>query len=149
MKTKFKSSLWPVCHLSGGAVWAGAILLLSTSAQAQNLFGSEYNDGNIYEFTPGGGQSTFASGVVSTYGLAFNSAGDLFAANFSGFGPSIYEFAPDGTESTFASGLISITGLAFNNAGNLFAAEFGPGGNIYEFTPSGARKHFRLRVEFC
>ena len=36
-------------------------------------------------------------------GLAFNSAGDLFVADF-GSG-NIYEFTPGGAQSTFASGL--------------------------------------------
>ena len=50
--------------------------------------------GNIYEFTPGGVQSTFASGLCDPYGLAFNSAGDLFEADY-GSG-NIYEFTPGG-----------------------------------------------------
>ena len=37
--------------------------------------------GNIYEFTPGGVQSTFASGLSAPNELAFNSAGDLFVAD--------------------------------------------------------------------
>ena len=48
---------------------------------AGNLFVADQNSGNIYEFTPGGVQSTFASGLDYPYGLAFNSAGDLFVAD--------------------------------------------------------------------
>ena len=59
--------------------------------------------GNIYEFTPGGARSTFASGLDSPGGLAFNSAGDLFVADSDS--GNIYEFTPDGVQSTFASGL--------------------------------------------
>jgi hypothetical protein len=45
------------------------------------------------------------------YGLAFNSAGDLFAAAW-GSG-NITEITPGGVQSTFASGLDYPTGLAF------------------------------------
>jgi sugar lactone lactonase YvrE len=71
--------------------------------------------------------------------LAFNSAGDLFEADFSG---NIYEFTPNGGSSTFASGLdASPNGLAFNSAGDLFEADTGSG-NIYEFTPNGGSSTF-------
>ena len=75
---------------------------MASSAQAQNLF-VRGTTANIYEFTPGGAQSTFASGLNDPDGLAFNSAGDLFAADI-GSG-NIYEFTPGGAQSTFASGL--------------------------------------------
>ena len=81
--------------------------------------------GNIYEFTPGGVQSTFASGLNYPAGLAFNSAGNLFVADI-GSG-NIYEFTPGGVQSTFASGLNTPEGLAFNSAGNLFVADHGTG----------------------
>jgi hypothetical protein len=46
-------------------------------------------------------QSTFASGL-EIGGLAFNSAGTLFEADYGS--DSINEFTPGGVESTFASG---------------------------------------------
>src|SRR5208282_717048 len=146
MKTKFKSSIRATCHLFGGAVCAGAVMLISTSAQAQNLFVSDYaNDtvgsGNIYEYMPSGVQSTFASGLSGPAGLAFNSAGDLFEADeLSG---NIYEFTPGGVRSTFASGLYYPYALAFDSAGNLFECGLGgPNNYIYEFTPSGIKTIF-------
>ena len=90
-------------------------MLIASNAQAQNLFAADYYSGNIYEYTPGGVQSTFASGLADPFGLAFNSAGDLFVAdgNEQPFpSGSIYEFTPGGARSTFASGL-GPTGLAF------------------------------------
>ena len=128
-----------VCHSFSGAVFAGAVLLISSSVQAQNLFEADGGSGNIYEFTPGGMRSTFASGLVYPIGLAFNSAGDLFEADW-GTG-HIYEFTPGGVQSTFASGLSGPFGLAFNSAGDLFEADSGSG-NIYEFTPGGAQSTF-------
>ena len=74
--------------------------------------------------------------------MAFNSAGDLFEADF-GTG-NIYEFTPSGTRSTFASGL-NPYGLAFNSAGDLFVAD--GGGNIYEFTPGGVKSTFAYEVQ--
>ena len=81
-----------------------------------NLFQADERSGNIYEFTPGGVRSTFASGLPvegdgGLDGLAFNTAGDLFASDF-GSG-NIYEFTPGGAQSTFASGLGGPTFLAF------------------------------------
>ena len=55
-----------MCHSFGGVVCAGAVMLIASSAQAQNLFVSNFRSGNINEFTPGGVQSTFASGLGST-----------------------------------------------------------------------------------
>ena len=113
MKTKSKSSIRTTCHLFDGAFCAVAVMLISSSAQAQNLFMSELGaDNNIYEFTPSGVQSTFASGLNFPYGLAFNSAGDLFATSWWN-GNNIYEFTPSGVQSTFASGLNGVFGLTF------------------------------------
>jgi glucose/arabinose dehydrogenase len=138
MKTKFKSNIRAGCHSFGGVVCVGAVLLIASSAQAQNLFETDLHSGNIYEYTPGGARSTFASGLDEPIGLAFNSAGDLLVADYNG---NIYEFTPGGVRSTFASGLHSPAGLAFNSAGDLFEADLNSG-NIYEYTPGGARSTF-------
>ena len=111
MKTKCKSSLRAACRTFAKVFCAGTVLLLALKGQAQNLFEADYASGNIYEFTPGGVRSTFASGLPGFSGLAFNSAGDLFVANESG--SNIYEFTPDGARSTFASGLNHPLALAF------------------------------------
>ena len=145
MKFKFKFH-WVGCHLFGGVICAGTILLLSSSAQAQNLFATgstASGSGSVYEFTPGGVQSTFASGLGQPEGLAFNSAGDLFVADL--FSGTIYEFTPGGVQSTFASGLNHPTGLAFNSAGDLFEADYGSS-RIYEFTSSGTKSTFASYV---
>jgi DNA-binding beta-propeller fold protein YncE len=89
-------------------------------------------------------RSTFASGLSNPWGLAFNSAGDLFETDEES--GNIYKFTPGGVRSTFASGFGfggggGLDGLAFNNAGNLFVVNYGSG-NIYEFTPGGVRSTF-------
>ena len=71
---------------------------------------------DIYEFINNNGTLSsspviFASGLDEPYGLAFNSAGNLFEADY-GSG-NIYEYTPGGARSTFASGLNGPYGLAF------------------------------------
>jgi hypothetical protein len=61
---------------------------------------SQQGYGTILEYTPGRVQSTYATLNYSLNGLAFNSAGDLFAAASSG---PIIEITPGGTQSIFAS----------------------------------------------
>src|SRR5437870_11877193 len=61
----------------------GAIFALVTAAHAQNLYVSAHAPGShkIFEFTPDGVQSTYASGLLFPRGLAFDSIGNLFAAD--------------------------------------------------------------------
>jgi len=106
---------------------------------AGDLFVADDLSGNIYEYTLGGVQSTFASGLFKPVGLAFDGAGDLFEADW-GSG-NIYEFTPGGARSTFASGLNLPEGLAFDNAGNLFVAN-ASSGIITKITPDGVQSTF-------
>ena len=93
------------------------------------------------------------SGLSDPDGLAFDSAGNLFVAEFGEIngGPGtgrIYKFTPDGVRTTFASGLFEPQGLAFDRAGNLFVAA---GGTVSKFTPTGVRHHlcFRINEPIC
>jgi sugar lactone lactonase YvrE len=96
-----------------------------------NLYQSD-TSGHIYEYTPAGAQSTFASGTFDTLGLAFDTTGNLYAGDL--HSTNIFKFAPDGTQSNFATGITNgATGLAFDANGNLFAGNGDPGGNIYKF----------------
>ena len=137
MKTKCKYLINALGHLLGRAVWPGMFLLIAPGVQAQNLF--ESDGSSVNEFTPGGTQSTFASGLNDSEGVAFNSAGVLFVAD-AGSG-NIYEYTTNGVQSTFASGLSSPEGLAFNSAGDLFEADLGSG-VINAFTPGGTYSTF-------
>jgi len=102
----------------------------------------------IYKFTPGGVQSTFGTIEGQSFGLAFDSAGNLFAAG----NVNIYKFIPDGTRSVFVdssqfppnNGPID---LAFDRFGNLFAStESGlvsdPSNVVMKFTPNGVGSTF-------
>ncbi len=121
------------------ALCAGFVMLLSFSAQGQNLFAGGVD---IYEFTSGGTRSTFASGV-NCLSIAFDPAGNLYAAlpygsTGNGFA-SVIRITPTGVQSVFASDLYQASCLAIDNAGDLFVGDIG---HIYEFTPGGTRSTF-------
>jgi sugar lactone lactonase YvrE len=147
MNTKCQSVIRAARHSFGGVVCVAAVLLIASSAQAQNLFEADFWSGNIYEITPNGVVSTFASGVYYPTALTFDGAGNLFVADSHG---NINAFTPNGVESVFASGLYNTTGLAFDSAGNLFVATGLPGqvgGFILEYTPSGGRSIFASELD--
>lgn len=123
--------------------WFAGILIFST-AQAQNLFESDSGSGNIYEFTPNGTRSTFASGLSVPAGLVFDTAGNLLVADdgdFSTTGGMIYKFTTNAVRSTFASGLNAPAALAFDKSGNLFEADYGSG-KIYKFATNAIQSTF-------
>ena len=68
------------------------------------------NSGTILEITPGGVQSTFASGLSNPTGMAFDTADNLFVAD-AGNG-NVYEYTPGGVRTTVATGLQQPIGLA-------------------------------------
>jgi hypothetical protein len=150
MKAKRNLFLRAARHAFSGVVCAGAVLLFAASAQSQNLFVTDFWSGNVYEFTPGGVRTTFASGFTGPSGLAFNNAGNLFIGNeingnLSGtniiYGNSVTEITPDGTQSTFAFPVDEPRGLAFDSAGDLFVANAVPN-SVYEIKPDGTQSTF-------
>jgi len=126
-----------------------AVLLLSLTflhrAQAQRggsggeLYESGVLSGSIHTFSSGGSESTFASGLQSPVGMAFDSSGDLFVAD----NDVIYEYTPDGARTVFASGAGAFC-LAFDAYGNLFADS---GNTIVEITPSGDMSTFATGLD--
>ncbi len=83
--------------------------------------------------------TTYASGLVFPAGLAFDTGGDLFAANREN--TTVEEITPGGTVTTFASGLNNPDGLAFDSNGNLFAINLADN-TISEIAPDGTVSSF-------
>jgi sugar lactone lactonase YvrE len=108
----------------------------------------------IFKFTPDGAQSTFGSVPGQGFGLAFDDAGNLFAADATD--QTIFKFTPAGASSVFvgptAFSPVQIpVGLAFDKLGNLFVTtegnEGGPGGDaILVFAPDGTESTFATNL---
>lgn len=142
------------CHLISGAVRVAAVLIMVSWAQAQNLFVLDnLTDASIYEFTPDGTRSTFASGLGASSGLAIDKAGNVFVSssvtsNGVYIGCDIIKIKPDGTQITFSGFTNGPNVLAVNSAGNLFAAQAANyNGDIYEFTTNGTPSIFATGVD--
>jgi DNA-binding beta-propeller fold protein YncE len=111
--------------------------------------------GTIFKLTPSGDRSAFGSVPGQGWGLAFDIAGNLYAAN--GGDQTIYKFAPNGMRtvfvgpSAFAPGE-SPVGLAFDSSGNLYVSIetfTDPGADsIVYFTPIGVKSIFATGLTF-
>jgi sugar lactone lactonase YvrE len=147
--TRFKKTkILPNIFLSLGALFA-----LVTAAHAQNLYVSAQFPGThkIFEFTPDGVQSTYASGLLFPRGLAFDSIGNLFAAETVAPGDRdlligrVLKFNLRNKVSTFGSAAnFFFEGLATDIAGNAYVMandQTSPTGasTIFKFTPDGER----------
>jgi DNA-binding beta-propeller fold protein YncE len=91
-------------------VAAASFVAVTVNAAPGDLFEADYGSNTIYKFAPNGTQTTFATGLSSPEGLAFDNAGNLFEADFNS--GRILEFTPNGTQSTFASALNEPQALA-------------------------------------
>ena len=130
----------------------GAIFALVTAGHAQNLYVSANVPGGnhaIFEYTPTGTQSTYATGLNNPRGVAFDSIGNLFAAH--GKAPDdhdigrVLKFNPRNHVSTVGSAAwFTFEGLAIDIAGNAYVMandDRSPTGasTIFKFTPNGDR----------
>ncbi len=83
---------------------------------AGNLFVSNGNGvDTITEITPGGAQTTFASGLNAPIGMAFNSAGNLFVADAGANHDNgdITEITPGGVPTVFSTSVSKPLSIAF------------------------------------
>ena len=82
--------------------------------------------GTVFKVLPDGTVTTFGTVPGQAFGVAVDSAGNVFAAS-AGTDRTIYKFTPAGVRSVFAgpanfSGAQGPIGLMFDSAGNLFAS---------------------------
>jgi DNA-binding beta-propeller fold protein YncE len=129
----------------------GAIFALVTAAHAQNLYASAQVPPShaILEFTPDGTRSTYASGLAHPRGLAFDSVGNLFAAEILNRDDidlgRVLKFNLRNKVSTVGSAAhFTFEGLATDMAGNAYVMvsdDNSPtvAGTIFKFTPDGER----------
>lgn len=110
---------------------------------------SPASTGLILEYSSTGTKSTFASGIPHPRGLAFDTAGNLFAASNSDNNQEarILKFAPDGMQSTFADSTGFLSNVRIDSAGNLFVTRQdrntqNTATSILKFTPGGAVSTF-------
>jgi hypothetical protein len=110
---------------------------------------SPASTGLILEYTSAGTKSTFASGMPHPRGLAFDAAGNLFAAssNFETNQAKILKFTPDGMQSTFADSTDFLSNVRIDSAGNLFVTRLdrntpNQSTSILKFTPDGTVSTF-------
>ena len=109
-------------------------------AAAGDLFVSDLATNSIVVYHPDGTKFTFATGLNSPQGLAFDQFGNLYEADL-GTG-RLFQFTADGTRSIFASGLLSPVGVASPEDGaELFVAENG-GNKIDNFELVGTKTLF-------
>jgi hypothetical protein len=120
-ENKFKSDLGIAGRLFNRIVCLGAVILICTSAFAQNVFvsGTDAHGGVIFKLTWDAKQSIFASGLVDPWNLAFDSAGDLVFVDYEVLdhdgvlgSAAIYKITPNGTLTIFASRLSYHSNLA-------------------------------------
>jgi sugar lactone lactonase YvrE len=149
-----KSIIKYICSLF--VVVTVSIGTLAANGAPGDLFVSVNGDfadgaGFISQYTPGGVQNTFASGLSQPRGLAFDRQGNLFVAN-NVFGtrryhPSLLRITPDGTQTVFGTmpaGLFA-EGVAIDRSDNVFVLATDTGfafSTIYRFTPHGKRRAF-------
>jgi subtilisin-like proprotein convertase family protein len=100
----------------------------------QDLFEADWGSGNIYQYTPNGTRTTFASGLNQPEDETFDGAGNLYVSE--GGTGNIYKYAPNGTRTLFASLGSEASELAFDSSSNLFVADRG-NGDLYKIPPTG------------
>jgi len=129
----------------------GAIFALAIAAHAQNLYVTVVGPGTILEYTPSGVQSTYATGLSAPRGLAFDSIGNLFAAetvyphdDLNGIGKVLKYNLRNHRNTVGSAAKFFFEGLAVDIAGNAYVMandQTSPTGasTIFKFTPDGER----------
>jgi sugar lactone lactonase YvrE len=161
MKTKIPFTLIPfLLSCLAFTITTPAIIGQPTTVDLfASINGTTQNGGgSILEFTPPGGQTTFASALNRPRGLSFDSAGNLFVAtttldlNSGNYSGAILKIASDGTQTTFAnvsgpSDSFILEDVKIDDSDNVFLMvndEMDPNeaSVIYRFAPDGTQSTF-------
>ena len=132
----------------GKAVLSSAVLgtLLCASqsfAEPGDLYASDLANNSVVVYKPDGSSSTFASGLDSPQGLAFDQAGNLYVVD--GGSGSVFKFSPDGLiKTTVVTGLSSPVGIALNGL-DVLVSENG-GDQVTRVAPDGSTSVFPVTV---
>ncbi len=103
-----------------------------------NAYGGPAKTGSVQKFAPDGTATVFAdSGFSTAYGIAFDSAGNVYVSNL--LGDNVLKFAPDGTSlGVFVSTPLNAPhGMFFDSEGILYVAN-NAAATIERFSPTGA-----------
>lgn len=96
----------------------------------------------LYKYNSQGTRTTLASDLDTPLGLAVDSSGAVYEADFGS--QQIYRFAPNGSRTLFSSGL-SVPRLAIDTNDTLYGEDFGGGNShIYRYGPNGSAATFAL-----
>ncbi len=118
------------------------ILLGDSITYADNLYVSCFGYGIVQKFNSSGTGTTFAGGMNSPSGIAFDRNGSLYVAD--AWAGTIKKYNSSGYGTTFASGLGEAAGMAFDSSGNLYVSDYAEGssGTIYKINTSGSKSVF-------
>jgi hypothetical protein len=105
------------------------------------LYLSNGRDGTVRKIQMNGTVSTYASGLLTPRGLAFDSANNLYVA-CAGDG-DIYKITPAGEKTVFATGLANPYGLAIDPSSNLYVADMDASA-VYRVDQTGALSVFAV-----
>ena len=113
-------------------------VLFANAASSEAGFTLYVSEGNqIDSLNQNGKISTFATGLQTPFGLALDSAGDLYVNDFNGSG--ILRYSPTGAFLGVFASTANIgqgVGLAFDSFGNLYTPVFN-GSYVNRFSPTG------------
>jgi sugar lactone lactonase YvrE len=116
------------------------LIMASGTVDADTIYVSNIGDSSISTVDPNGVVSFFANnGFNYPGGLAFDSAGNVYASSF--YGDQIKIFSPTGNATVFANVGDGGEGLAFDQMGNLYLANL-LDNTIVKFAPNGTRLVF-------
>jgi sugar lactone lactonase YvrE len=120
---------------------SGILTAKTLEAAAGDLYGVDNWKATIYQFTPSGTRSTFATGLQNPSIIAFDKAGDVYFGEEDAHGSNrITKITSAGSKSTFVTGIDPL-GMRFDASGNLFVAD-NLTSSIVKVSPFGAKSTF-------